>query len=197
MNPDNDLKKAVVDCSTELYRGNSFSFVNESITLPNGTKTRSAFVRHPGSTAIVPLTEDDTVIMTRQYRHPVDDYLFEIPAGTMKPAETPLDCARRELEEETGIIAETLTPVSCIHILPSYSDEIIHIFLARQLCDSQQKLDPDEIIAVVKFPLEKVRQMIQEGVVTCALTILAIQQVSLYLENETRAAGHVHRSDRY
>lgn len=187
MDPIDKLKKARVNHTKEIYRGNSFSFIDENVTLPNGTNTRMGFVHHPGSTAIVPFAADDRVVMTRQYRHPVREYLFEIPAGTMEPDESPLNCARRELEEETGFIAESFIPVSRIHILPSYSDEVIHIFLARGLRKSQQNLDQDEIIQVVEFTLDRIRQMIEDGSVTCALTILAVQQACLYLENEMKA----------
>ena len=99
-------EKARIHKTSEVYNGRIFSFVTEDVTLPNDSRAEMAFVRHPGSTAIVPLLEDNTVIMERQYRHPVRDYLFEIPAGTMDPGETALACARRELEEETGYTAE-------------------------------------------------------------------------------------------
>ncbi len=139
-------------------------------------------VRHPGSTGIVPLLEDGTVVMTLQYRHAVGEYLLEIPAGTMEPGESPLNCARRELEEETGFVAEEFTKLSEIHILPAYSDEKIHVYLARNLSLSKQNLDHDEIIEVVTHPLEEVIRMIADGRITDALTILAIQQASAFFE---------------
>ena len=80
------------------YRGMHFSFVSEDVTIPNGSRTEMALVRHPGSTAVVPLFDDNTVLMERQYRHAVQAYLLEIPAGTMEPGELPLDCAGRELK---------------------------------------------------------------------------------------------------
>jgi len=101
-------KKATVNRTHELYRGNLFSFFKEDITLPNRIKAEMAMVRHPGSTGIVPLFDDGTVVMVSQYRHPVGDYLLEIPAGTMEHGESPLNCARRELEEEVGLDALTI-----------------------------------------------------------------------------------------
>ncbi len=178
------MKKAVVESIEALYHGRSFSFVKERVTLPNGTATEMACVRHPGSTAIVPLLADRTVVLTRQYRYPIDGYLLEVPAGTMNPGESPLDCARRELEEETGMVGEDFTWLSQIHILPSYTDERIHVFLARGLRPSRQNLDDDEIIQVVRYPLERVMAMIASGDITCALTILALHRAWAYLENE-------------
>ena len=158
-----------------MYTGRAFSFVTEDVTLPNGSRSEMAFVRHPGSTAIVPLVDDNTVIMERQYRHPVRDYLFEIPAGTMDPGETALACARRELAEETGYIAEEFIELGKIHILPAYSDELIHLYLARGLSPTSQNLDQDEIINVIEYPLDQALQMIATGRINDALTILALE----------------------
>jgi ADP-ribose pyrophosphatase len=143
-----------------------------------------AFVRHPGSTAVVPLIDDSNVIMEIQYRHPVRDYLFEIPAGTMDPGESPLACARRELEEETGYVADEFIELGEVHILPAYSNEKIHVYLARGLTPSRQNLDQDEIIKVVTQPLDQVLEMITAGRITDALTILSLQRAWFYLKQE-------------
>jgi ADP-ribose pyrophosphatase len=173
--------KAKVNETREIYNGKAFSFVAQNITLPNHTRTEVAMVRHPGSTAVVPLFEDGKIVMTEQYRHAVGEYLLEIPAGTIEPGESILSCARRELEEETGIMAGKMTDMGTIHILPSYSDEKIHLFLAQDLSRGGQNLDPDEIIRIVEYPLEDVMTMILSGRITDALTILAVQKVWIYL----------------
>ena len=177
-------EKAKVNRTQEIYRGKLFSFVAEDITLPNGIRTEIAMVRHPGSTAIVPLFDDQTIAMILQYRHPVGEYMLEVPAGTTEPGESPIECARRELEEETGLVAKEFIELSQVHIIPAYSDERIHVFLARGLNISNQNLDQDEIIDVVKYPLEEVIRMIGEGLITDALTILSIQQARIYLKNK-------------
>jgi ADP-ribose pyrophosphatase len=164
------------------YRGALFSFVSEDVTLPNGSRTQFAMVRHPGSTAIVPLFEDGTVLMERQYRHPVGKYLLEIPAGTMEVGESPLACAGRELEEETGYCAGQFVELCRVDIIPSYSDEKIHVFLAQGLTQSEQKLDKDEIIEIVKYPFEDALEMCQQGQISDALTILALQRTWFYLQ---------------
>lgn len=173
---------ALVNKIENLYRGKQFSFVKEDITLPNKRRTEMAFVRHPGSTAVVPLFEDGTVAMTLQYRHAVSEYLLEIPAGTMEPGESALDCTKRELEEETGLVAEKFIKLGQVFILPAYSDEKIYLYLARDFTVTRQNLDQDEIIEVVKYPLKEALQMIQEGRITCALSILCLQQTWIHLQ---------------
>jgi ADP-ribose pyrophosphatase len=172
-------KRAIVNSSNEIYRGRIFNFVTENLTLPNGRNTDMAFIRHPGSTAAVPLLDDNTIVMELQYRHPVGDYLLEIPAGTMELGESPFDCAKRELEEETGLKASELINLGKIHIIPAYSDEEIYVYLAIGLTPSKQNLDHDEIIEVVNYPFEIALQMIVDGKITDALTILSIQMAWL------------------
>ncbi len=175
-------KKAKVHKIETVYKGKLFSFVTEDITLPNGAKTEMAMVRHPGSTGIVPLLDDGKIVMISQYRHSVGDYLLEIPAGTMEPGESPLNCARRELEEETGLVAREFVELSHVYIIPAYSDEKIHVYLARGFTTSEQNLDQDEIIQVEEYPLKEVLQMISQGLITDALTILSIQQAHMYIQ---------------
>ena len=183
---DTQRKKAKVKSTSEVYQGRIFNFVTEELTLPNGCHSEMAFVRHPGSIAVVPLLEDHTVVMELQYRHPVGEYLFEIPAGTLEPGESPLDCARRELIEETGFQAQEFIQLGKVHILPAYSDEEIYVFMASGLTPVEQNLDPDEIIEVVKFPLKQAVQMIDEGKITDALTILSLQMAWNRLKGESR-----------
>jgi ADP-ribose pyrophosphatase len=169
-------KKAEVHRIQKHYQGHLFSFVSEDVTLPNGSRAEMAVVRHPGSTAVVPLLDDDTVVMELQYRHAVGEYLLEIPAGTMEPGELPLDCAGRELEEETGFKATRMTELGPVHILPSYSDEITHVYIARGLIPARQRLDKDEILEIVHYPFDQTLRMIADGRITDALTVLSLQK---------------------
>lgn len=173
--------KAVIHRRTEIYRGRHFGFVTEDLTQPNGRRVEMAMVCHPGSVGVVPLFDDGRVLMEHQYRHCVRDYLLEIPAGTLETGESPLACARRELEEETGYTAAEIIPLGRTHILPAYSDEVIHLFMARGLAPARQNLDPDEIIRTQEYPLERLLEMIAGGEITDALTILALQRTWFHL----------------
>lgn len=177
------LEKATVNGVKEKYRGKLFSFQVEDITLPNGSRTEAAIVRHPGSTGIVPFADDGSVVMTYQYRHAVGKYLLEIPAGTLEKGESALICAQRELEEETGFTAEDWLPMATVHILPAYSDEVIHLFLARGLKHSSQNLDQDEILQVVRYPWDELMCLLEAGTITDGLTILALQQAQRFRQN--------------
>ena len=181
MKEETTRKKATVKSTAEVYKGRIFNFVTENLKLPNGRDAEMAFIRHPGSTAVVPLLEDNTIVMEVQYRHPVGEYLLEIPAGTLEPGESPLNCAKRELMEETGFRAQELIKLGKIHMIPAYSDEEIHVFIAKGLTPAKQNLDPDEIIEVVTYPLKNAVQMIDEGKITDALTILSIQMAWFYI----------------
>jgi ADP-ribose pyrophosphatase len=161
-------KKATVKSTAEVYNGRIFNFVTENLTLPNGRDTEMAFIRHPGSIAVVPLLDDNTVVMELQYRHPT------------------LNCAKRELVEETGFRAQELIKLGKIHMIPAYSDEQIHLFVAKGLTPAKQNLDPDEIIEVVTYPLEKALKMIEAGKITDALTILSIQMAWFYINGQSR-----------
>ena len=172
------------------YQGHLFSFVSEDVTLPNGSRTEMAMVRHPGSTAVVPLLDDSTVIMERQYRHAVGEYLLEIPAGTMEPGELPLACAKRELEEETGFRPDLMIELGTVHILPAYSDEIIYVYIARGLIPARQRLDKDEVLEVVQYPFEQTLQMIADGRITDALTVLCLQKAWLYFNKDRDMVGN-------
>ena len=171
-----DRSNAHVHATVELYRGRHFGFVTEDVTLPNGRRTEMAMVRHPGSVAIVPVLADGRILMEHQYRHPVGAEILEIPAGTLESGEDPADCARRELEEETGYAAAEIVPLGRTHILPAYSDEVIHLFLAHGLTPTASRPDPDEIIRTRAYPLEQLMGMIAEGEITDALTILSLQR---------------------
>jgi len=157
-----------------IRTGRVFDITVENVTFPNGTNIDLEIIRHPGASAIVPLTSDCEVVMLKQYRHAVGRTLWEIPAGTFDAGEAPLACAKRELTEETGFEAEAWESMGAVVPLAGYSDERIHLFLAKGLTPASQSLDPDEIIEVHSIQLDKVVSMIQEGEIEDAKTIVAI-----------------------
>ena len=164
---------------TNLYNDKLFDVVLEKVTLPNGVIKDREIVRHPGAAAMVPLLDDGKVVLVRQYRHAVGKCLLEIPAGTLEPDEGPVECARRELVEETGYEAEKLDRLAEILPAPGYTDEHIHIFLATRLTLAEQKLQDDEVLQVQPTPLDTALDMIQQGKIQDGKTIAGLLLTSM------------------
>src|SRR5512142_477204 len=106
-----------------IYHGKVITVNIDTVTLPNGVTVDLEMVRHPGAAAVVPLKEDGTVILIRQFRHAAGGFIYEIPAGKLHPGEDPRDCAHRELEEEIGYRAATIQPLFSIFTTPGFTDE--------------------------------------------------------------------------
>lgn len=157
--------------STLLHRGRVFTLHRDRLTLPNGVETTLEVIRHPGAAAIVPVTARGRVLLIRQYRYAVDQWQWEIPAGTMEADESPLACARRELVEETGFSAHRWQALGTITPLPAYSDERIHLYRAEELLPVRQQLDPDEIVTIHEFSYEEALAMVRRGDIRDAKTI--------------------------
>lgn len=157
-----------------LHQGKVFLMVRENVTLDNGVATDLDYIEHPGAAAIVPLIAPGEVLLVKQYRHALRQYIWEIPAGTLDPGEPVLDCARRELIEETGYAAEVWHDLGEITPVPGYSDERVHLFLASKLTAALQELDADEVLAVHRMPLARALDMITRGEIKDAKSICAL-----------------------
>lgn len=160
--------------STLIRKGRVFDLYAENVTLPNGVSLDMEIIRHPGAAAIVPVMADQRVLLIKQFRHAVDGFIWEIPAGTLDAGETPRRCAERELIEETGYSARRLDKMGEITPLPAYSDERIHLYIATGLDRSDQNLDADELLYVHPMTLERALEMITEGQIQDAKTIVAL-----------------------
>jgi ADP-ribose pyrophosphatase len=157
-----------------LHEGRNFDFLVDQVELPNSHVTQRDIVRHPGAVAIVPLLGDGRVALIRQYRYAAGKNLLEIPAGTLEQEEPPLECAARELREETGYGADEIEPLLSCFMAPGYSDEVIHFFVARGLSVVGDDPEEDEEITLELYSLEEVRRMIVENVIEDAKTIVGI-----------------------
>lgn len=157
-----------------VHRGRVFDLAVDNVTLENGVTVDMEVIRHPGAAAIVAFTDQGGVLLIRQFRYAVGGDIWEIPAGTMNPGEVPLVCARRELEEETGVSAQEWTALGEITPLPGYSDEVIHLFMARQLSPGGQHLDADELLEVREVALETALAMIARHEIRDAKTIVGL-----------------------
>jgi len=169
----NGFREKVLSSST-LYSGRAVRLRVDRVRLPNGRETSREIIEHPGSVGILPLLTGNRVLLIRQYRHAVGQTIWEIPAGTMEPGETPIECARRELEEETGYRARSLKPFFDCYAAPGYSMELMRVFLARGLRPTEQRPEEDEIISVDPLTSERAFGMIRSGRIRDAKTICAL-----------------------
>lgn len=157
-----------------LHQGRVFLMVRENVTLDNGVSTDLDYIEHPGATAIVPLIAPGEVLLIKQYRHALKQYIWEIPAGTLEPGEPVMDCARRELVEETGYAAGAWQKLGEITPVPGYSNERLHLFLASELTAARQQLDADEVLAVHRMSVDQALNMITRGEIQDAKSICAL-----------------------
>lgn len=166
-----------------IYHGKVITLNIDTVTLPNGLTVDLEMVRHPGAAAVVPLKEDGTVILIRQFRHAAGGFIYEIPAGKLHPGEDPKACAVRELEEEIGYLAERLELLSSIFTAPGFTDEVIHIYKATAMTKGRQHLDRDEVLEVVEMPLQEAMNMIRVGTIRDAKTMVGLQSVFIGIGN--------------
>ncbi|MBF0121076.1 MAG: NUDIX hydrolase [Desulfobacterales bacterium] len=165
---------AKVNHTKLIHHGRVFKLITENITLPNDTTIDLDIIRHPGAAAIVPMINNKEVVLIKQYRHAVGKYIWEIPAGTLAEGESPIECAKREIVEETGFHANIWKELGEITPLPGYSDERIQVFLASDLLEKEQKLDSDEVLNVHKINFDEAINMILDGTIQDAKTIFGL-----------------------
>jgi ADP-ribose pyrophosphatase len=158
-----------------IYQGRVVNLNLETVRLPNGATVELEIIHHPGAAAIVPMKDEETVLLIRQYRHAAGGYILEIPAGTLRPGEDPGACAARELEEEIGFRPSALEPLATFFTTPGFTDEVIHIYKATGLTPGKQNLDHDEVLEVVELPLREAIGRIGDGTIRDGKTIVGLQ----------------------
>ncbi|BAF59510.1 NTP pyrophosphohydrolases [Pelotomaculum thermopropionicum SI] len=160
--------------SEKIYEGKIVNLRVDTVVFPDGRTGTREVVEISEAVAVVPLTDKEELLLVRQYRHPVGKTLLEIPAGKLEPGEDPLDCARRELLEETGYEAGSMTRLFSFFSTPGFTPEELHLFMAGGLVLKEQNLDEDEFIDVVKVPLSRALEMVWNGEICDAKSVIGI-----------------------
>ncbi len=181
-----------------IYQGRVIDLDVETVRLPNGNRAEIEVVRHRGAAAVVPLLPDGRVVLLKQYRHAGGGVLVEVPAGRLEPNEAPEVCAARELAEETGYRADEFVFLQSILTTPGFSNERIHLFLARGLRPGPPALEFDECIAPWIVPLPEALNAVTSGTIVDAKTIAALFAAGTFLgivrwEGARGGARQVHR----
>jgi len=159
--------------SEVIFRGRVIEVTVDTVSEGDITYPREV-VHHPGSAVIVPVFDDGTVALVRQYRHPAVRYLLEVPAGTLRRGEVPEEGAARELEEELGLVSGRLEKLTEFFVSPGFLEEKMWLYLATQLTETTQRLEDDELIEVVRLPLSQALNMITTGEIEDAKTIIGL-----------------------
>ena len=158
-----------------VYQGNPYQLWLDELQLPNGSEISRMHLHHPGGVAVLALDDQNRCAMVRQYRHPIAQVTLEIPAGKLDSVgEDPLDCAVRELREETGLAAQSMTHLTTILTTPGFCTEKIAIYLAQGLSQGETHPDEDEFLGLIRMPLEEAFERVMRGEIHDSKTICGL-----------------------
>ena len=163
----------------EIFNGKIIRVHVDDVELDDGTKTFREVVEHSGGVCVAALTEDNELLMVRQYRYPFHRELLEVPAGKLELGEDPLEAGKRELEEECGVVADKVMSLGEIYPTVAYCSEIIRMFVATGLKKTQQHLDEGEFLGVEKVKFEDALAMVMSGDIRDAKTVATILKLSV------------------
>lgn len=168
--------------SEYVYKGRVIDVKSDEVEIANGNISYREVVEHTGGVVILAL-KGDSLLLVKQYRYPLKSVSLELPAGKLKKGEDPDYASRRELEEETGYIAENWTSLGYIYTTPGFCDEKLYLYLARDLVYKKINPDEDEILECLEYKIEKVFSMIDNGEINDSKTICAILRARKYLND--------------
>lgn len=158
-----------------IFEGRIITLKSDDVILPDGKEANREYVTHKGGVCVLPLDKDENIIFVRQFRYPYGKVLLEIPAGKRDSlTEEPIMCGMRELKEETGAVCKELVPLGQFYPTPGYTNEVIYMFLAKDLEFGEASPDDDEFLLVERISLEKAKDMVMSGEIKDGKTQVAI-----------------------
>ncbi|HEY7481698.1 MAG TPA: NUDIX hydrolase [Gemmatimonadales bacterium] len=171
--------------TSRLYSGRIVNLDLDSVRFPDDSTGQLEILRHPGASAVVPFldppgSDDPRVVLIRQFRHAADGFIWEVPAGRLDAGETPETCARRELEEETGMRARRLERLTTIYTTPGFTDERIHLFLAQGLEPGAEHRESDEFMELHTLHWSEVMQLVRSGTIVDGKTLISLMFVQCF-----------------
>ena len=178
------MKNFKIIKSETIYNGRVFDVRIDKIKYDSGNESIREIAVHNGGAVVLAINDNDEILFVKQYRHPFDDYLIELPAGKLEPNEEPLKCAVRELEEETGMIAGKITKLGAIATTPGFCTELLHIYLAEELQEGKTNREEGEYgMSVIKMSLQEAEKKITNGEIFDAKTLAGILYYKLFEAN--------------
>ena len=173
MNEDDFLKEITLS-SSKIFQGRIINLYKDEVKLPDGRITTREIVKHPGAVVILALTAKKEIVMIRQFRKPAEEVLWELPAGTLEVGESLADCAKRELEEETGYCPHKIKKIITFFSTPGFCNEKLTLFLAEDLEKKNKNEDDDEFIQVQLIKPNEALRLVKENIIKDAKTIIGI-----------------------
>lgn len=167
-----DLKEKTLSNET-IYKGRVINVTRDMVLLSSGRSAFREVVHHQGGVCVLAI-KDNEILLVKQFRYPYKEVLYELPAGKLEIGEIPLETGKRELQEETGALTDVLYSLGMIYPTPGYSNEIIYLFYTESFVFTSANPDEDELVEVVKIPLDLALAWINEGIIVDAKTIIAI-----------------------
>lgn len=167
-----------------VFNGSVIDVYALKVKLPDGKEARRDLVEHPGASVIIPISKDGELYMVRQYRKPIERTTLELPAGKLDKGEGPKVCAERELKEETGLTAGELRHLISINSTPGFCNEVLHMYVAKDLREGESCADEDEFISAEKIPVRELVQKILNHEITDAKSIIGILLAEKIIKGE-------------
>jgi ADP-ribose pyrophosphatase len=183
-----DLTETCIS-SEILVNGKLLHAKKDKVRLPDGRETEREYIEHPGAVIIIPLLDNGQLVMERQFRYPLRRTFIELPAGKIDPNEGPLETGKRELLEETGYTAKEWQFLTLLHPCIGYSDEVIHVYLARDLVLDKPDCDEDELLEIFTMSLPEAMQAMRRGEITDGKTMIALFWAEKYLSGDWPVPG--------
>ncbi|MTH52264.1 NUDIX domain-containing protein [Bacillus mangrovi] len=176
-----DHLKETERSSKQIYAGKIIDLYVQEVELPNGKTSMREVIKHPGAVAVIALTKDGKLLLVEQFRKALERTLAEIPAGKLEPGEEPETTAVRELEEETGYTAKSISHLVSFYTSPGFADELVHLYITEELepLKTEAHLDEDEFVELMEVTLEEAEGMLANGQIYDAKTAYAVQYLQL------------------
>lgn len=169
--------------SETIYKGKILNLRKDKVTVLNGQSTRE-IIEHNGGAVIVPVLSDNKIVMVKQYRKAADSVLLELPAGKIDPGEDPETTAIRELKEETGYAAGEISKLTSIYPTPGYSEEVLYIYMAKDLKPGETDFDENEALDIIEVPIDQITNKIMNGEIKDAKTIVGVLMADRIIRSE-------------
>ena len=175
------LKEKTITSETK-FEGKIIKARVENVELENGQKAYREFVDHPGGVGVVAITPERKMLMVQQFRKAIEGETIEIPAGKLEGGEDPLECGKRELEEETGYKAKEFISLGYIYPSPGFTNEKTYIYLAKDLYKGTVNPDEDEFLDILEIPIEEIHSMIMKNKINDAKSVVGFYKAMEYIK---------------